>query len=103
MQRIARKPESGNGDSSVLPCHRLSSSWKQRAEPGRTLFVHGLGCEINCDKVFNMFCLYGNVTAVKVMKDKQVLVELNDVEAAERCVSNLHLLPLGQKTKIKVK
>ncbi|XP_025422136.1 uncharacterized protein LOC112691912 [Sipha flava] len=103
VQRIARKPESGNGDFSVLPCHRSSSSWKRRDEPGRTLLVHGLGRDMNCDNVFNMFCLYGNVTAVKILKNRQVLVELDDVKAAERCVSNLHLLPLDQKTKLKVK
>ena len=103
MQRIARQLESGSGDSSVPHRHRPKSSWRRSAEPGRTLLVHGLGNEIDCDKVFNLFCLYGNVKAVKILKDRQVLVELNDVEAAERCVANLHLLPLGQGKKLKVK
>ncbi|XP_025411989.1 heterogeneous nuclear ribonucleoprotein L-like isoform X2 [Sipha flava] len=103
VQWIARQPESVSGDSSVSHCHRPNSSWRRRAVPGRTLLVHGLGNEINCDMVFNMFCLYGNVTAVKILSHRQVLVELNNVEAAERCVSNLHLLPLNQKNKLKVK
>jgi hypothetical protein len=51
-----------------------------------------------------MFCLYGNVTAVKILRKGQVLVELNDVEAAKRCVAHLHLLPMDQqKLKLKVK
>lgn len=49
--------------------------------------------------VFNTFCLYGNVTAVVILKDGQVLVELNDVDAAERCVSAL--VAAGSEERIK--
>lgn len=58
---------------------------------------------VNCDRVFNLFCLYGNVATVKILRNDKMLVELENVEAAARCVSNLHLLPLGDAKKIKVK
>ncbi|XP_025407621.1 heterogeneous nuclear ribonucleoprotein L-like [Sipha flava] len=103
VQRIGKKPESGSGDTSTPSFRRSSSSRTRGARPGRTLLVHGLEGDINCDKVFNMFCLYGNVTAVKILKKGQVLVELNDVEAAKRCVTHLHLMPLDQQKKLKVK
>jgi predicted signal transduction protein with EAL and GGDEF domain len=50
-----------------------------------------------------MFCPYGNVWAVKMLRNGGVLIELNDVKAAERCVAHLHLLPLDKKNKLKVK
>jgi hypothetical protein len=103
LRRIVRKPESGSGDSSAAPCRRSSSSRTRHAVPGRTLLVRGLGREVNCDNVFNIFCLYGNVTTVKILRNGLVLVELNDVEAAKRCVNHLHLLPLDQKNKLKIK
>jgi hypothetical protein len=58
---------------------------------------------VNCDKVFNLFCIYGNVTAVKILNGNQVLVELQDVEAAKRCVSKLNLIRLDKTTNLKVK
>jgi hypothetical protein len=103
VQWIGRQPESGSGDTSVPPFRRSSSSQTRRAGSGKTLLVHGLEGKINCDMVFNIFCLYGNVTAVKILRKGQVLVELNDVEAAKRCVAYLHLLPMDQHKKLKVK
>lgn len=70
------------------------------------LLVHGLDrVPVNCDRVFNLFCLYGNVAAVKVLRDDKALVEMDDGPAAERCVSNLHLLPLDDtgEWKLRVK
>ncbi|VVC35787.1 RNA recognition motif domain [Cinara cedri] len=75
-----------------------------RTRPNRILLVHGLEIlAINCDCVFNLFCLYGNVTTVKVLRDGKVLVEMEDVESAKRCVINLHQLPLDDNHRMKVK
>ncbi|XP_025199878.1 uncharacterized protein LOC112597859 [Melanaphis sacchari] len=87
------------GDSDQAPDLRPSLS-----EPNKVLLVHGLDrVPVNCDRVFNLFCLYGNVTTVKILKDDKVLVELEDVEAARRCVSNLHMLQLDDEVNMKVK
>jgi heterogeneous nuclear ribonucleoprotein L len=72
--------------------------------PNKVLIVYGLErMAVNCDKIFNLFCIYGNVMAVKILKGKQVLVELQDVEAAKRCVANLNLVRLDETTELKVK
>lgn len=76
----------------------------EQTRPGRLLLVHGLGpVPVNCDRAFNLFCLYGNVTTVKVIRDDKVLVEMEDVESAKRCVLNLHHLPLTDGRSMKVK
>lgn len=101
-RRRARRTTVG-GDAAAVsspPRNRTES----RSPPNRILLVHGLNVvTVNCDRVFNLFCLYGNVTAVKILKDDKVLVEMMDVEAAKRCVSNLHMLPLDDATRIRVK
>lgn len=66
--------------------------------------MHGLDrVPVNCDRVFNLFCLYGNVKTVKILRDDKVLVELEDAEAARRCVSNLHMLQVDDEVNMKVK
>ncbi|XP_025407548.1 heterogeneous nuclear ribonucleoprotein L-like [Sipha flava] len=98
---IGRQSQPGSGDTTrPLPCPQ--SLW--RGEPNRVLIVYGLErMNVNCDKVFNLFCIYGNVTAVKILNGNQVLVELQDVEAAKRCVSKLNLIRLDKTTNLKVK
>lgn len=75
------------------------------AQHNKILLVHGLEhvTAINCDKVFNLFCLYGNVAVVKILKDQKVFVEMDDDEGAKRCVKNLHMLPLDEQHKLRVK
>lgn len=96
-----------SGDSGPPRYQLTEPMWCCRTRPNKILLVHGLEHmrpAVNCDRVFNLFCLYGNVSTVKILKDDKVLVELEDVEAAKRCVSNLHLLPLnedGHKMKVK--
>ncbi|XP_026804426.1 uncharacterized protein LOC113547999 [Rhopalosiphum maidis] len=88
-----------SGDSDPTPDLRPSPP-----EPNKVLLVHGLDrVPVNCDRVFNLFCLYGNVTTVKILRDDKVLVEMEDVEAARRCVSNLHMLQLDDDVFMKVK
>lgn len=97
--------ESGDSDPPASTSrHQFERLMCCRPKNNRILIVHGLELvSINCDRVFNLFCLYGNVMTVKILKDFKVLVELEDAEAAKRCVSNLHLLPLDNANRIKVK
>ncbi|XP_060878930.1 uncharacterized protein LOC132951185, partial [Metopolophium dirhodum] len=89
-----------SGDSDPAPVESRPSA----PEPSKVLLVHGLDrVPVNCDRVFNLFCLYGNVTTVKILRDDKVLVELEDAEAARRCVSNLHMLQLDDEVNMKVK
>lgn len=88
-----------SGDSDPAPDSRPSPP-----EPSKVLLVHGLDrVPVNCDRVFNLFCLYGNVMTVKILRDDKVLVEMEDAESARRCVSNLHMLRLDDEVTMKVK
>jgi len=55
---------------------------------GRTpvAILYGLTENTNCDQVFNLLCLYGNINKVKFMKSKQgcAIVEFTDTEAVTK-------------------
>merc|ERR1719341_946490 len=54
--------------------------------------VHNLPDQFNCDRLFNLVCLYGNVSKIFFMKKKEgtAMVEMGDPEAVQRVVSNLN-------------
>ncbi|PIO22402.1 hypothetical protein AB205_0016430, partial [Aquarana catesbeiana] len=57
------------------------------------LMVYGLDpSKMNCDRVFNVFCLYGNVEKVKFMKSKPgaCMVEMGDGYAVDRALTHLN-------------
>ncbi|MCJ8748871.1 hypothetical protein PDJAM_G00169810 [Pangasius djambal] len=68
------------------------------------IMVYGLDpFKINADRIFNIFCLYGNVERVKFMKSKPgaAMVEMGDCYAVERAISHLnHTMLFGQKLNI---
>ena len=63
------------------------------APAGSVTMVYGLNLQqMNCTKVFNLFCLYGNVVRVKFLKTKEgcAMVQMGDSAAVERAVANLN-------------
>jgi len=55
--------------------------------------VYGINCnKMSCSRIFNIFCLYGNVVRVKFLKTKEgcAMVQMGDSLAVERVVSNLN-------------
>ncbi|KAK7580321.1 hypothetical protein V9T40_000950 [Parthenolecanium corni] len=46
----------------------------------------------NCDRLFNLFCLYGNVVRIKFLKTKEgcAMVQMSDPYAVDRCMANLN-------------
>lgn len=40
---------------------------------GAVIMVYGLDNEMNCDRLFNLFCLYGNVVRVSISTNKEQL------------------------------
>ncbi|XP_019941728.2 heterogeneous nuclear ribonucleoprotein L-like isoform X1 [Paralichthys olivaceus] len=68
------------------------------------LMVYGLEpSKINADKVFNIFCLYGNIERVKFMKSKPgaAMVEMGDCYSVDRAITHLNNNFLfGQKLSI---
>jgi len=59
--------------------------------------VYGLEpSRMTCTRIFNLFCLYGNVVRVKFLKTKEgcAMVQMGDGLAVERCVANLNNISL---------
>jgi heterogeneous nuclear ribonucleoprotein L len=60
---------------------------------GSVTMVYGLDChKMSCIRIFNIFCLYGNVVRVKFLKTKEgcAMVQMGDSLAVERVVTNLN-------------
>jgi len=54
--------------------------------------VHNLAMgEVNCDRLFNLVCQYGNVSKIFFMKTKPgcAMIEMCDHEGAQRVISNI--------------
>lgn len=68
------------------------------------MMVYGLDSDkSNAEKLFNIFCLYGNVLRVKFLKTKEgcAMVQMGDGLAVERCVQNLNNVSLmGSKLQL---
>ncbi|CAG5119825.1 unnamed protein product [Candidula unifasciata] len=60
---------------------------------GAVCMAYGLNMDkINCDKLFNLFCLYGNVVRIKFLKSKEgsAMIQLGDPISVERAIANLN-------------
>ena len=58
------------------------------------IVVHNLAMgEVNCDRLFNLVCQYGNVTKIFFMKTKPgcAMMEMSDHEGAQRVLSNIQV------------
>merc|ERR1719273_2393654 len=66
--------------------------------------VYGLVPEkINCKRLFNIFCQYGNIVRIMFMKTKEgcAMVELADPDSCERAIANLNHTPMfGSKMRL---
>lgn len=63
------------------------------SQNGPVLMVYGLNKDkMNADSLFNLFCLYGNVSKVKFLKTKEgcAMVEMADGLSVERIMSHLN-------------
>lgn len=65
---------------------------------GCVMMVYGLEKDkVNPDKLFNIFCLYGNVIKIKFLKTKEgcAMIQMGDTISVERCISNLNNCSVG--------
>lgn len=61
--------------------------------PSSVTMVYGLNCDkMNCNKLFNLFCLYGNVVRIKFLKTKEgcAMIQMGDGPSVERAVASLN-------------
>jgi len=62
-------------------------------QPSSVTMVYGLNCnKMNCNKLFNLFCLYGNVVRIKFLKTKEgcAMIQMGDGLSVERAVASLN-------------
>lgn len=65
----------------------------QTPQQGAVMMVYGLCHEkINSERIFNLFCLYGNVVRVKFLKSKEgcAMVQMGDAASVNRAIQNLN-------------
>uniref|UniRef100_A0A3Q2EJ88 Heteroous nuclear ribonucleoprotein L like n=1 Tax=Cyprinodon variegatus TaxID=28743 RepID=A0A3Q2EJ88_CYPVA len=68
--------------------------------PSSVAMVSGLHpSKMNCTRIFNLFCLYGNIEKVKFMKSVPgtALVEMGDEYAVDRAITHLNSIKLFGK------
>lgn len=56
------------------------------------MMVYGLDESVNCDKLFNLFCLYGNVVRAKFLRSKEgaAMVQMGDPGSVDRVMKHLN-------------
>ncbi|XP_072023987.1 heterogeneous nuclear ribonucleoprotein L-like isoform X2 [Amphiura filiformis] len=75
-----------------------------QTQPGNgspVVMIYGMEAKkMNCDRLFNLLCLYGNVMKIKYLKSKPgcAMAEMGDALAVERAVTNLSNIDFFDKT-----
>ncbi|BES88397.1 RRM [Nesidiocoris tenuis] len=75
----------------------LASSNGLQGGTGCVLMAYGLDPQqANPDRLFNLFCLYGNVIRIKFLKTKEgcAMIQMGDSISVERCINHLKNAPL---------
>uniref|UniRef100_A0A182RST4 RRM domain-containing protein n=1 Tax=Anopheles funestus TaxID=62324 RepID=A0A182RST4_ANOFN len=88
-----------------LPRNGPTNFIQPTQQQGAVMMVYGLDKgTANTDKLFNLFCLYGNVVRIKFLKTKEgtAMVQMGDAIAVERCVQHLNNIPIGNDGKIQI-
>ncbi|CDW55109.1 RRM 5 and RRM 1 and RRM 6 domain containing prote in [Trichuris trichiura] len=65
------------------------------------IMIYGLDPTLaNCDRLFNLLCLYGNVMKIKflITRSDTVMVEMSDQKSAQRVIDYLHNATIFNKT-----
>jgi len=86
-QTILPSPVNTSNHGSSNPC---SVNFQSQ---GSVCMVYGLNPEkMNANKLFNLFCLFGNVIRIKFLKTKEgcAMVQMGDASAVERAVAHLN-------------
>lgn len=73
-------------------------------QQGSVMMVYGMEhSKMNSERLFNLFCLYGNVVRIKFLKSKEgcAMVQMGDPASVEKCVQSLNnLLFFGKKLQL---
>nr|XP_023839051.1 heterogeneous nuclear ribonucleoprotein L-like [Salvelinus alpinus] len=97
-----RYKRSSPHDSQEVVAYPLpqTSSYMGHASSSSVAMVSGLHpAKMNCTRIFNLFCLYGNIEKVKFMKSVPgtALVEMGDEYAVDRSITHLNSIKVFSK------
>jgi len=71
---------------------------------GSVVMIYGMEPDkFNCQRLFNLFCQYGNIVRIMFLKNKEgtAMVELDTQEAVNKAIQNLNHTPIfGLKLKL---
>ncbi|OQV21813.1 Heterogeneous nuclear ribonucleoprotein L [Hypsibius exemplaris] len=73
---------------------------QQGNQDGTVAMLYGLSPEkFNCDRLFNLFCLYGNVQRIKFLKTKEgtAMIQMSDAGAMQRAIEQLNGIFIFEK------
>ncbi|CAL4121206.1 unnamed protein product [Meganyctiphanes norvegica] len=83
----------GSGMGSGFMSSGMSATSQDSYNGAPVMMVYELNKDLmNCDRLFNLLCLYGNVIKIKFLKTKEgcAMVEMGDGLAVERAIANLN-------------
>ncbi|XP_032881690.1 heterogeneous nuclear ribonucleoprotein L-like [Amblyraja radiata] len=86
--------------SNSRPVHLYSAPDYEFVPQGKVIMIYGLNPhKMNCEKVFNLLCLYGNVEKVKFMKSMPdaAMVEMGDEFSVDRAITHLNCVEMFEK------
>ncbi|KAL7304860.1 hypothetical protein TKK_0002666 [Trichogramma kaykai] len=96
---VPGRPGGGGGGGGGAYAGALNQAPGASSNQGSVMMVYGLQPDkVNTDKLFNLFCLYGNVSKVKFLKTKEgcAMIQMGDSIAVERCLQNLNNVMIGE-------
>ena len=76
-----------NGGNTFRTLGGFQGSYESDERMGPVMMVYSLDADkFNCQKLFNLLCLYGNVKRIKFMKSKQgcAMIEFADCEGVSK-------------------
>jgi len=80
-------------NQAMVPASQAGATPPGTFLPSSVTMVYGLNCDkMNCNKLFNLFCLYGNVVRIKFLKTKEgcAMIQMGDGPSVERAVASLN-------------
>lgn len=93
-----------SGGPAASPSLAMANMNPNAGQQGSVMMVYGIDqTKMGADRLFNLFCLFGNVIRIKYLKSKEgcVMVQMGDPNSVEKCVTALNNVTIfGKKMQL---
>lgn len=93
-----------SGGPTGSPTLAMGGLTASAGQQGSVMMVYGIDqSKMSADRLFNLFCLFGNVLRIKFLRSKEgcVMVQMWDPASVEKCITSLNNLTLfGKKMQL---